>query len=62
MEVYVVMELVDTEYGGREIAKIFSDGESAQNYVNRHQFYENVWYRESSVEGLTIEVHKVETD
>lgn len=43
MMVYVVMELVDTEYMGRDVAGVFASESDARTWVDAHQESVSTW-------------------
>lgn len=59
MLVYMVMTLVDDEYGGREIFAGFSTREKAETFIQEHgQSTVETWYgseKQYTIEEVTIE-------
>lgn len=59
MKVYAVEAIVEEEYGGVEVVKVFAHRADAEGYVEEHQEMLDVWYSDDfvpmySIRGLEV--------
>lgn len=59
-KVYLVEELVDTEYGNRETRKVFADKVKAEEWMKKHQEQVSAWFSEEPLNIFTIREIKLE--
>ena len=65
MKVYLVKELINSEYGDYDVDKIFLSKEKAQNYVEEkeeelgEEFFENVWFKDEPIPCYKVEEKEV---
>ena len=60
MVVYVVRAVVDEEYGCREVQRIYSSREGAEEYVSEHQEYFWPWWSDDDAEEPVYDVVEME--
>jgi len=58
MKVYTVEAMVEEEYGGVEVVKVFTHRADAEGYVEEHQEMLNVWFSDDLVPMYSI--HELE--
>lgn len=60
MKVYAVEAIVEEEYGGVEVVKVFAHRADAEGYVEEHQKMLDVWFSDDSIPMYSVrefEVH-----
>jgi uncharacterized protein YfcZ (UPF0381/DUF406 family) len=60
MVVYAVRAVVDEEYGCREVQRIYSSREGAEEYVSEHQEYFQPWWADDDAEEPVYDVVEME--
>ena len=59
MKIYAVEAIVEEEYGGAEVVKVFAHRADAEGYVEEHQEMLDVWFSDDSIPMYSIREFEV---